>query len=121
MRIYFCSLGQSRPGVRRHCRALKTREDHLERRPVSQGDGQHAVLAGDGNIEPVADDLQILRALPQRRHPQADDVQPVEEVAAEGARFAQVINEFTDQVRELGPSPLRAGRSESLAQAGEAC
>ncbi len=26
--------------------------------------------------------------------------------AAEGARFAQVINEFTDQVRELGPSPL---------------
>jgi F420-non-reducing hydrogenase iron-sulfur subunit len=27
--------------------------------------------------------------------------------AAEGPRFAQVINEFTDQVRELGPSPLR--------------
>jgi F420-non-reducing hydrogenase iron-sulfur subunit len=26
--------------------------------------------------------------------------------AAEGARFAQVINEFTDQVRGLGPSPL---------------
>ena len=26
--------------------------------------------------------------------------------AAEGARFAQVINEFTDQVRKLGPSPL---------------
>jgi len=26
--------------------------------------------------------------------------------AAEGARFAQVINEFTDQVRKLGPSPV---------------
>jgi len=26
--------------------------------------------------------------------------------AAEGARFAQVINEFTDQVRQLGPSPF---------------
>ena len=26
--------------------------------------------------------------------------------AAEGARFAEVINEFTDQVRKLGPSPL---------------
>jgi F420-non-reducing hydrogenase iron-sulfur subunit len=26
--------------------------------------------------------------------------------AAEGARFAQVINEFTDQVRALGPSPF---------------
>jgi F420-non-reducing hydrogenase iron-sulfur subunit len=26
--------------------------------------------------------------------------------AAEGARFAQVINEFTEQVRQLGPSPL---------------
>ncbi len=30
--------------------------------------------------------------------------------AAEGARFAQVINEFTDQVRALGPSPLSNGR-----------
>jgi F420-non-reducing hydrogenase iron-sulfur subunit len=29
--------------------------------------------------------------------------------AAEGARFAKVINEFTDQVRALGPSPLRPG------------
>ncbi len=28
--------------------------------------------------------------------------------AAEGARFAEVINEFTDQVRRLGPSPLAA-------------
>jgi F420-non-reducing hydrogenase iron-sulfur subunit len=27
--------------------------------------------------------------------------------AAEGARFAQLINEFTQQVRDLGPSPLR--------------
>jgi F420-non-reducing hydrogenase iron-sulfur subunit len=27
--------------------------------------------------------------------------------AAEGVRFAEVINEFTDQVRQLGPSPLR--------------
>ena len=26
--------------------------------------------------------------------------------AAEGARFAQVINEFTDQVRDLGPIPF---------------
>ena len=26
--------------------------------------------------------------------------------AAEGVRFAEVINEFTDQVRGLGPSPL---------------
>jgi F420-non-reducing hydrogenase iron-sulfur subunit len=26
--------------------------------------------------------------------------------AAEGVRFAQVINEFTDQVRDLGPSPF---------------
>jgi len=26
--------------------------------------------------------------------------------AAEGARFAQVINEFTDQLRELGPNPF---------------
>lgn len=26
--------------------------------------------------------------------------------AAEGARFAEVINEFTDQVRKLGPSPF---------------
>jgi F420-non-reducing hydrogenase iron-sulfur subunit len=26
--------------------------------------------------------------------------------AAEGARFAQVINEFTEQIRKLGPSPL---------------
>jgi F420-non-reducing hydrogenase iron-sulfur subunit len=27
--------------------------------------------------------------------------------AAEGNRFAQVINEFTEQVRRLGPSPLK--------------
>ena len=27
--------------------------------------------------------------------------------AAEGQRFADVINEFTDQVRDLGPSPFK--------------
>lgn len=26
--------------------------------------------------------------------------------AAEGTRFAEVINEFTEQIRELGPSPI---------------
>jgi F420-non-reducing hydrogenase iron-sulfur subunit len=30
--------------------------------------------------------------------------------AAEGARFAQVIDEFTDQVRELGPGPFARER-----------
>jgi len=30
--------------------------------------------------------------------------------AAEGARFAQVINEFTDQVRALGPIPFSSNR-----------
>ena len=30
--------------------------------------------------------------------------------AAEGARFAEIINEFTDQVRKLGPSPLAVRR-----------
>jgi F420-non-reducing hydrogenase iron-sulfur subunit len=30
--------------------------------------------------------------------------------AAEGARFAEVINEFTDQVRNLGPSPITRRR-----------
>jgi len=29
--------------------------------------------------------------------------------AAEGARFAKVIDEFTEQIRELGPSPLARG------------
>ena len=29
--------------------------------------------------------------------------------AAEGGRFAEVIDEFTDQVRALGPSPLTGG------------
>jgi len=33
--------------------------------------------------------------------------------AAEGARFAEVINEFTDQVRALGRSPLVKGRQQS--------
>ena len=34
--------------------------------------------------------------------------------AAEGARFAQVINEFTDQVRDLGPIPF--SKSQSIEQ-----
>ena len=34
--------------------------------------------------------------------------------AAEGARFAQVINEFTEQVRALGPSPLGGASSSQL-------
>ncbi len=33
--------------------------------------------------------------------------------AAEGVRFAQVINEFTDQIRALGPSPFRYSRQPS--------
>ena len=32
--------------------------------------------------------------------------------AAEGARFAEVINEFTDQVRKLGPSELATNGSQ---------
>jgi F420-non-reducing hydrogenase iron-sulfur subunit len=28
--------------------------------------------------------------------------------AAEGARFAQIVKDFTDQVRKLGPSPYRS-------------
>jgi len=41
--------------------------------------------------------------------------------AAEGIRFAQVINEFTDQVRELGPSPLsRAVHDSSSEEVGDA-
>ena len=35
--------------------------------------------------------------------------------AAEGGRFAEVINEFTDQVRALGPSPLKQGPQPSAA------
>ncbi|MGD8894487.1 MAG: hydrogenase iron-sulfur subunit [Acidobacteriota bacterium] len=31
--------------------------------------------------------------------------------AAEGARFAQIIDEFIEQLRELGPSPLSRTRS----------
>jgi F420-non-reducing hydrogenase iron-sulfur subunit len=30
--------------------------------------------------------------------------------AAEGSRFAQVVTEFTDQLRELGANPLRNGQ-----------
>jgi len=33
--------------------------------------------------------------------------------AAEGVRFAQVINEFTEQVRALGPSPFATKRAAS--------
>lgn len=33
--------------------------------------------------------------------------------AAEGARFAEVINEFTDQIRDLGPGPFSSRRAGS--------
>jgi F420-non-reducing hydrogenase iron-sulfur subunit len=40
--------------------------------------------------------------------------------AAEGARFAEVINEFTEDVRKLGPSRLSAGRGEpAVVESGE--
>jgi F420-non-reducing hydrogenase iron-sulfur subunit len=35
--------------------------------------------------------------------------------AAEGARFAEVINDFTEKVRVLGPSPLRPRRKSATA------
>jgi len=35
--------------------------------------------------------------------------------AAEGVRFAQVINEFTDQIRRLGPSPIVTVRKATAA------
>jgi len=38
--------------------------------------------------------------------------------AAEGTRFAEVINEFTDQVRDLGPSPV-AGRRRGVSTQAE--
>jgi F420-non-reducing hydrogenase iron-sulfur subunit len=38
--------------------------------------------------------------------------------AGMGTRFAQVANEFTEQIRQLGPNPVRAGRKEA-AGAGE--
>ena len=37
-------------------------------------------------------------------------IESLDAMAAEGVRFAQVINEFTDQVRNLGPSPLNGER-----------
>lgn len=40
--------------------------------------------------------------------------------AAEGARFAEVINEFTDQVRALGPSPLGYAKVQAAAEEGAA-
>ena len=33
--------------------------------------------------------------------------------AAEGARFARIMTEFTAQIRALGPSPLAAGEGEA--------
>ena len=38
--------------------------------------------------------------------------------AAEGTRFAEIINEFTDQVRELGPCPV-AGKRRSISKKAE--
>ncbi|RLG51749.1 MAG: methyl-viologen-reducing hydrogenase subunit delta [Thermoproteota archaeon] len=29
--------------------------------------------------------------------------------AAEGGRFAEIVKEFTEQIRKLGPSPLKSG------------
>ncbi len=40
--------------------------------------------------------------------------------AAEGVRFAEVINEFTDQVRALGPSPLGYAKAPAAAAEGAA-
>ena len=40
--------------------------------------------------------------------------------AAEGARFAQVIDEFIEQLRVLGPSPLDASRAPSVEDAAGA-
>jgi F420-non-reducing hydrogenase iron-sulfur subunit len=34
--------------------------------------------------------------------------------AAEGARFAELITEFTDQIRELGANPLPKGHSSKI-------
>jgi len=31
--------------------------------------------------------------------------------AAEGPRFAEVANEFTERIRELGPSPVRSAKA----------
>ena len=36
--------------------------------------------------------------------------------SAEGPRFAQVVTEFVEKIRSLGPSPLR--QSDSLEQTG---
>ncbi len=35
--------------------------------------------------------------------------------AAEGPRWAKILDEFTDQIRALGPSPLKAGQDERRA------
>ena len=39
--------------------------------------------------------------------------------AAEGARFAQIIDEFIEQLRTLGPSPLSGGKAPDAAPAPE--
>jgi F420-non-reducing hydrogenase iron-sulfur subunit len=36
--------------------------------------------------------------------------------AAEGARFAEVISEFTDQIRELGANPLAKGHHSRITE-----
>ncbi|MFH1748380.1 MAG: hydrogenase iron-sulfur subunit [Planctomycetota bacterium] len=41
--------------------------------------------------------------------------------AAEGARFAEVINEFTDQVRALGPSPVSRNSRPTAKAASPEC
>jgi len=37
--------------------------------------------------------------------------------AAEGVRFAQVVNEFTDQIRRLGPTPIVTAKQAIVATA----
>ncbi len=37
--------------------------------------------------------------------------------AAEGVKFAEVINEFTDQIRALGPSPLAGAPAKQMKEA----
>lgn len=40
--------------------------------------------------------------------------------AAMGSRFAEVANEFTQRIRDLGPSPLSAANKKVLASSGSA-
>ncbi len=39
--------------------------------------------------------------------------------AAEGPRWAALIDEFVEQIQQLGPSPLRAGKSDTQFASGE--